>query len=298
MNATPGIEEFPDWVPPVLVRDARRRFRAGGFVGLYVAVHLFCFLALAGELGILALLDQGPVHSGVFLDVVFFFTFVLILPLREWNALQPECGVRGNSSLLVLATLGRWNVVLAKWSLAAGLSLVLVVSVIPYLILLALTGSGQPGEHLLRLLTFVATHGLLSAFVIAASGYSSYLVRFAIIVAFFVGFALTAGTLSEAGSGDYLAEAGAVSAGILYTLLALQLARSRLDTRERTVSPLPALVFLTGGGAPISIAVTFSVSGSFGSWLSWIALALLILLTLAFDRESSPARKTFPARTT
>lgn len=169
LNATssgPALVDFPDRLPPVLVKELRQGLRGRMFV--------IPFLVLQGLL-ILTSIDPG---RGPTLNFWHFIIIVLIflLPSRSLGALGEE---RDANTLdtLVLTRLTPWRIVWGKWCAAAAQAAVTAVAIVPHLLVRYLNGGSNFVRETMVLMALLLLSGAVSGVFTAFSVIKSALAR-------------------------------------------------------------------------------------------------------------------------
>lgn len=143
MNAPPATtsvpaapvpaSDFPDWVPPMLVKELRQGLRTKGFVGLFVAFHLIAILIFWWTIEI----NSASGYRGTFewLNGIFWtflnIVLLLVMPLRGLGGLRAEMDSR-TLDLLVLTRLSSWRIVMGKWIALMAQAGLFLVALLPY----------------------------------------------------------------------------------------------------------------------------------------------------------------------
>jgi hypothetical protein len=272
------LQDFPDWVPAMLVKELRQGMRATMFVTPFIAVQFMAALAVAFE----AQTGSGGGVASVFW-LVAFSVVSIIMPFRGFAALREESD-GGNSALLMLGGLSRWQIVMGKWLVQMVLNGLTLLSLLPYMLVRYFLGGFEIIPNLLMTVNVLFASAGISACIIGASGYRPVPLRFIIaaIGSFWVLFAssfLFAG-IAELEKGTNLiwdlkaCLSGLCAVGVqaLYTITGMQLGRAHLKLYllpyeiAPTRSVVALLIFmpfilLAGGigtlfyGAPLVIAI-------------------------------------------
>lgn len=218
----------------MLVKELRQGMRATMFVTPFIAVQFMAVLAVAFEAKEGA---SGGITSAFWL--VAFAVVAIIMPFRGFAALREESD-GGNSALLMLGGLSRWQIVLGKWLVQMVLSSLTLLSLLPYMLVRYFFGGFEIIPNVLMTLDVLFCSAGISACIIGASGYRPVPLRFIVasIGAFWVLFAsglLFAGIKAlEDGwrvTGDFktlLTGICAVGVQALYTITGMQLGRAHL----------------------------------------------------------------------
>ncbi|MFP6857643.1 MAG: hypothetical protein VCA73_10240 [Roseibacillus sp.] len=179
------VNDFSDKLSPMLVKELRQGFRTNTFVVL--------FLVLQGLLA-LVLLIAGPIAasndglSGAAGDVVSKIVFcvyglgiLVVQPLRGISAVATE--IKQNTiDLMVLTRLSAWRIVWGKWCSIMSQSILIVLSILPYLIFRYFFGGMQLVAELMLMVYLFVISGTLTAFTVGMSATGSVLLRGLVVV--------------------------------------------------------------------------------------------------------------------
>ena len=172
------INDFPDGLSPMLVKELRQGLRTYTFVIL--------FLVLQGLLA-LVLMTAGAATSSSSSDgagdmvsqIVFcFFSLALLViqPLRGISAISME--IKQNTiDLMVLTRLSAWRIVWGKWLAIVSQSILILLAILPYLILRYFFGGMQLFSELFLMLYIFFISGALTAFTVGLSAVPSVIIR-------------------------------------------------------------------------------------------------------------------------
>lgn len=158
MTLVAPLTDFPDRLSPMVVKELRQGLRTRLFGGVMLVLHLL--------LVIVTLLTGAARNSaevvGV-LDGLVWFVLVILMPLSCFSALSGE--IKGGTlEMLVLTRLSAGRIVLGKWAATALQSLLVAVSVVPYVVARYVYG----GSELFADLSGLGLQWLLSAVLTAA----------------------------------------------------------------------------------------------------------------------------------
>ena len=131
-SATAGLDDFSDRLPPMLVKELRQGLRARIFVAVFLGLQLFLGLVM-----LLATTASGLDGAGQVISQIIFLFFSLavlvVQPLRGMNALYGE--IKSSTiDMMVLTRLSARRIVIGKWAAVVGQTLLLFISIVPYLI--------------------------------------------------------------------------------------------------------------------------------------------------------------------
>lgn len=293
---------LPDTLSPVFAKELRQGLRAHRFVLPFVAVQVFAVIAIATELA-LSSNFQGASGSGFF-GGLFISVLVagvgVVMPLTSIAALRPELSDGRNVELLLMSNLDRWQIVRGKWLVAFTLSMLTLVSLLPYMLTRYFAGGTELLTDFLIVVGVIQMNALLTGLAIGASGFGNLLGR---LFLFGMG-ALSAGLTGLAASAGFMitfaAPVGRTAIGssiiailisslvaALYVVYGLQLGRSRLRLFENPLDP-PAsgLVIALMIFTPIVVGVASVATAGYGGW---VAVGGLLALALSIDR--GPGKK-------
>ncbi len=181
-----ALRDFPDWVPPMLVKEFRQGLRAGSFVLLLVALHLG--VSLVEAFGLAASVRSENTHFvGVFFWGVVYAVLLLGAPLRGLAGLHAEREAR-TLELLGAAGVSGTRLAWGKWISLMTQSCLMAVSLLPYFVLRYYTGGVDLALDVRLLALAVLASGICVAAAIAASSLSRTLLRATLGAVFCVGF--------------------------------------------------------------------------------------------------------------
>jgi hypothetical protein len=287
------LQDFPDWLPAMLVKELRQGMRATMFITPFMAVQFLAALAVAFEY------RQGG--AGGVASPFWFVAFGvvgLVMPFRGFSALREESD-GGNSSLLMLGGLSRWQIVLGKWLVQQVLSGLTLLSLLPYLLVRYFIGGFELIPNALMTVNVMMAGAGVSACIIGASGYRAMPMRF--IVAAIGCFWVLAATAMLYG-GIVALEFGemrifreirvwigafiALGTQILYTVTGLQLGRAHLK-----LYLLPYEIAPTRSVVALMIFLPFIVlAGGIGTIFYGTPLVMIIIIwaMIRYDHPWKP----------
>jgi hypothetical protein len=217
----------------MVVKELRQGMRAPMFIAPFILVHLLAIACMAMEYRAKGVNDwESPFW------IMTFIVVALVMPLRGFAALREE-SAGGNSALLMLGGLSRWQIVRGKWLVQLLLCGLTFLTLLPYLIVRYFLGGFEVLANLLIGLNVLSMAAAVSALVIGASGYQAVPMRFVACAVGGFWVMLAGGNVHSMGSlfalsggpGQILQLVVLVSAfGVqwLYAVCGLQLGRAHL----------------------------------------------------------------------
>lgn len=129
-----AIEDYPDWLHPLLVKDLRQNLQSGGFMMVFLWVHVSLALLVGGHALAFANGDSIDTFTGLFwTDMVVIFC--VLLPFRELFNGAVEMRSHGILDLVRITTMSAGSIATQRWRCGALLIGILAVSVLPYVLL-------------------------------------------------------------------------------------------------------------------------------------------------------------------
>lgn len=279
-----GNTDLPDRFDPMTVKELRQNLRRSSFVGPFLGVHCLAALALAAEL----IGGAGAAGSGAPwwmtapgpLWLLIYLVCVLILPMGGLVMMSEELD-EGNHELLQLTRVRRWRVVFGKFLTLWGLSLVTVVSLLPYVIVRYLVGGVEWWHEVSHVAAALGAAAVVGAGAIGASSFRSPGGRAAVFLLYLAsasaGCGIPIGVASAIfGADGIYARFTALAAVLGYAVIGLSLARSRMRLAFLAYEVKPSgtvvgiLIF-----APFFIGLVTALTLGFGGWVG-LGLAGLI----------------------
>lgn len=252
-----ALRDYPDALPPLLVKELRQGLRGRLFVIPFCILH-----------GVLALgsLDRSLPAAQLFW-LGLGAMLILLLPSRNLSALGEERDANTLDTLL-LTGLTPWRIVWGKWASAAALILLTALSAVPYVVMRWVHG-GQPLRTEGAMLVVAVVLGLsLTAVLTALSVLRSPLLRNAAAV-FIAGVAYIKTFAPYAGGGG--ARSGtallvfALWAGVFALVSAAQSLPSTGNDRLKAVRRAVSL------GAVLLLGFSADPGASVTAWLVFLA---------------------------
>ena len=136
-----GLKDFSEKFSPVLVKELRQGMRAHSFSVLFLIVQIILGLIVFG-LALSRDTDGSGETMSRFMIGLYAIAVTIVQPLRGMTALHSE--IRGNTiDLLVLTKLSAWRITFGKWCSLFAQSLLLLVTLVPYIIMRYFFGGMQ-----------------------------------------------------------------------------------------------------------------------------------------------------------
>lgn len=279
--------KFGDVFPPIFVKELRQGLRANQFVWPFILVQIAAIACVAIEFFTTYVTNSGGTDGFIFYGFMMI-VFLGVLPLTLFGSLQPELSSGRNVELLLMSNLTRWQIVMGKWGVGCVLSMLMLVSLLPYAMFRYMIGNiSDFRTESLWLGGIVGGNAIVNAVVIGASGFRNYVGRAAMIV-LSAGCALgTASILVSEfrafrGVWWYLM-AGIIAAAVLI-VLNLQLGRARLRLYENPLDPpSSALIVILIICSPIIIGISRAMTYQVGDWGGLLMAVILFVLCLMID---------------
>lgn len=179
------LNDFPDRLPPMLVKELRQGLRARTFVAVFLGLQLFLGLIMLIATSASGLNGAGEVVSRI-IFLFFSLAVLFVQPLRGINALHSE--IKSTTlDMMVLTKLNATRIVAGKWSAIIGQTLLLFVSIIPYLILRYFFGGMNLFAELIALCSIFFISCCMTAINVGISGNASIILRGLVPLALAIG---------------------------------------------------------------------------------------------------------------
>ena len=299
--AAASLLDFADRWPAMVVKELRQGLRARGFVVPFLVLHALVLAAVALEYLLSRtaataspLLRAAAGEPGLFWLAVYAVV-AGVMPLRLMDSLRGESEGR-NAELLLLGGLTRWQIVRGKWLVQALLSLLSLVSLLPYMLVRYFFGGVELVPNFFSFGSVTAAALGPSGCVLGASGYAGLGMRFFIIgvgggllmVTAFSTEMMIANARGVARFTDlalfaYL-YAYAILFHSLYAIIGLQLGRAHLKLflLPYEISPTRGMVTMLLTAPFMLLAGTIATCG----WGAILVLVLLVYAVSVFDKSA------------
>ena len=170
------MNDFADWLSPIIVKELRQGLRSRAFVGLFIILQVFMIFC------VLVSLDEMDGRRGgtAFFWTISTITLLMLQPLRGFATVFGE--MKANTLELVqLTQLSSWRVVAGKWGALFLQTVLLVCAVLPYLTVRYFLGGIDIVTEAVALAWMLFGSGMLTAVAVAFSPYlTSVLGRIAV----------------------------------------------------------------------------------------------------------------------
>ena len=297
---TASTTDFADRWPPMAVKELRQGLRSRGFLFPFLALHLLILAAVAIEF-LLTRAGGTPTDWQRALSTAPGFSWIVVhvvvaglMPLRLMDSLRSETD-GGNTELLLLGGLSRWQIVRGKWLVQATLTLLTLVSLLPYMLVRYFFGGIELLPNLFTFFSVLAASLGMSGCVIGASGYSNLGFKFFLISA--AGLILIINTCfieaminSAQGTAvavDLFLFAYIYAYGLLlhlfYAIIGLQLGRAHLK-----LYLLPYEIPPTRNLVAMLLTAPFMLIAGAVATCGWGAIIVLVLLAYAVSNYDKP----------
>ncbi|MEZ5324809.1 MAG: hypothetical protein R3F19_07075 [Verrucomicrobiales bacterium] len=172
-NPAARLTDFSDWLSPMLVKELRQGLRTKVFVVAFIVLQgllsMVLFFSLDGN-------SSGSSYSFWFVSAVLL---VGVMPLRGFAALSDE--IEDNTlDLIMITRLSSLRIAFGKWSALVVQTLLLCVTILPYVIMRYFLGGIDLKVELTAFFYLFLLSSVLSALTIAFSVFPSFLVRSAL----------------------------------------------------------------------------------------------------------------------
>jgi len=160
------MNDFADWLSPILVKELRQGLRTKAFVGIFVLLQILMVISTMIELA-----NDRSNGSQVFFWMVIGVALLLGMPLRGAFSISNE--IKENTLELVLLTeLSARRVALGKWVALFLQSVLLVCTVLPYLVIRYFMGGVDFIQGVVALAVFLWFSALLTALSVGLSPFA------------------------------------------------------------------------------------------------------------------------------
>lgn len=129
-------DDFPAWLPPMLVRELRQGVQSGVFAWTFIGIQGAMFALMTWAVGTFGGSMEGSYardFSAIFW-LAIAAAIVVVVPLRGLTAVSGE-RLGNNLDLVRLSRLSATRIIVGKWLAIAGQGLLVTTALLPYLVL-------------------------------------------------------------------------------------------------------------------------------------------------------------------
>ena len=250
-------DDFPAWLPAMLVKELRQGVQSGGFFWTFLLFQAALFLLFSLQV---LVTEEGRADEG--LTALFWLAAVaavaVIVPLRGLGAVSGE--QRGNAlDLLQITRLSATRIVVGKWVALVAQAVIVATTLLPFVVIRYFFGGVDVVADLEWIGWILVAAAVVAAAAIALSTLPLWL-RIGIgLVACGVAFGLFVAIVNGPlifvfGSLDMAARLGILAVATVYTLALLEFAAARIAppaenhaARQRVLAILLAAAWLVAG---------------------------------------------------
>jgi len=283
MNVALTLSDFPDRLSPMVVKELRQGLRTRLFGGVLLTLHLMLVLLTLMSGGA----ENAAVVSGWF-DGIVTLVLCIIMPLRGFSAVADELK-SGTLDMLALTRLSGGRIIFGKWAAIASQSLLLMLSILPYVVARFVFGGLDLFGEIAALFYKWLAGVVIAAVIVALSTQRQFWMRalvvflplmiggcgaFSFIVMSRMGTGTSSGSMftffTKSGGGSALLVAVGLAAWTIFFFLSLAATRiapaaSLLSVVKRSVHlvmllSLLLLGWLTGSGADMSMIAAVALT--------------------------------------
>lgn len=165
-----------DLVSPILIKEVRQGMRTRVFLASFLFLQGFLLCALAKQMvemkrAVGSMGDDFP-YFWVALGVML----VLVLPARGLASISVERGEH-TLELLQLTGLSAWQIVVGKWLALVAQTILLSITVLPYVMVRYFLGATEVVQEILLLSAFLMGSAIMTAACLMISAFQNWLIR-------------------------------------------------------------------------------------------------------------------------
>lgn len=189
------IQDFPDRVTPMLVKELRQILRQKSFL-ITFGIYLLTLMLFTIQFFITPNPDsyQGKdlasyfIRQGEALSVVLFlilgFVVIILQPARMMQSISSELRSK-TCELLYLTKLTAWKIVLGKWISCIAQNFLFAITIVPFLIMRYYLGGMNLFDELLLMFLIFCSGAVLSAISLTISALNSRVLTVAAYIGLF-----------------------------------------------------------------------------------------------------------------
>lgn len=243
-EALTKLSDFPDQLPPMLVKELRQSLRTRSFSIVFISLQFFLLLLiLISTTATGSSADQAGETLSRIIFLLFSLTVLVLQPLRGINSVHMEIKT-GTIDLMALTGLSARRIILGKWIALIGQNVLMFVAIIPYLLLRYFFGAMDLFAELRAMSAVLVLSCMMCAIPIGLSANKAVLIRtiFPLVQAAF--FAITTLVLCLSPGFGYclrffaLEEAHALEILLLAVAVSLHLSFSFLTYATICIAPI------------------------------------------------------------
>ncbi len=180
MSTVAHLSDFPDRLSPMVVKELRQGLRTRLFGGVMLALHaLLVLITLIGGS------DTDGARTRGLMDGLVSLVLYAVFPLCGLSALAREIK-GGTMDMLVLTRLSAGRIVLGKWAAIVVQSLLVTVSLLPYLVARYMYGGSELFTDIISLGYQWMLSAVLTAAVVALSTQKQFWLRVLVLLVPFI----------------------------------------------------------------------------------------------------------------
>jgi hypothetical protein len=259
-------DDFPSWLPPMLVRELRQGVQSGVFAWTFIGIQAAMFALMTWAVGSFG---GGPTgilarEFSAFFWLAIAAAIVVVVPLRGLTAVSSE-RVGNNLDLVRLSRLSATRIILGKWLAIACQGVLVATALLPYLVLRYFLG-GVDVVNDLEVFGWMAVSALAVAAAALALSTQPLWARIGIcVLVVMVGFVPVGELLEDLtrsrrgfGSVGFAVRIGILAGIAVYTVAFLEYAAARIAPAAENHAARKRLM-------AIAIALAWAILGIFGS---------------------------------
>jgi hypothetical protein len=284
IQATPAPawrgDDFPHWLPPMLVRELRQGLSSGAFFWtfllLQIALVLSLFFAVLGQ-SVNPALDGSRRIDGIFWTILIL-GLGLAMPLRGLSAVAAE-RTGNNLDLVRLTKLSATRIVVGKWLANVAQMLLVAVAVLPYMTVRYFFGGVNIVADLERLGWLLVVAAVVAALAVYYSTRPQRERIGMLVLLAFVGFGALGNLAMTVAGGGVMGFGGGwllVAIAALYAALFLEAAAASIAPAAENHAFAKRLLAL---GCAATVAGVGLWGGRPTFWLVAVLLGLPVLFT-------------------
>ncbi|MEM1059343.1 MAG: hypothetical protein AAGK14_08850 [Verrucomicrobiota bacterium] len=240
-----------DLFSPMLVKDIRQGMRTRMFLAAFLILQGALMCALAKQM--VEMKSMTLAEQSQFFWIVLGVMFCLVMPARGLTSISSERG-HDTLELLQLTGLTAWQIVCGKWLALVLQSLLLAITVLPYVIVRYFLGATEVVQEVMLLTSLLAGSGIMTAGCIMISAFRNWMIR--ILLGGLILIALLSGLGNWATTGAVATEipfnflVWIIGEGAILIAVLFEMTASRLENEQQTYTrrkQILIVVLIVGG---------------------------------------------------